>query len=174
MSDFLEEKRAKFPRFYFIGDDDMLEILGQSSNPSVIQTHLKKLFAGIHSVHFAEGNKKIISMCSSDGEVVNLVKHVTITDEVEVWLRELADEMKFTLKKLLLECCSKFDNKFPSQVVGLAEMIKFTNQCEEAIKKGVLGDFHDEVTKRLRFLTSMDCGYGVALYYSMILEEIDY
>ena len=34
---FAEERRAKFPRFYFIGDDDLLEILGQSQNPSVIQ-----------------------------------------------------------------------------------------------------------------------------------------
>lgn len=39
---FLEEKRAAFPRLYFIGDEDLLEILGQSSNPEVIQTHLKK------------------------------------------------------------------------------------------------------------------------------------
>ena len=46
LSEFLEEKRAQFPRFYFIGDDDLLEILGQSTNPLVIQTHLKKLFAG--------------------------------------------------------------------------------------------------------------------------------
>ena len=50
LSDFLEEKRAVFPRFYFIGDDDLLEILGQAKNPEVIQTHLKKLFAGIHKV----------------------------------------------------------------------------------------------------------------------------
>ena len=32
------------------GDDDLLEILGQSKNPAVIQSHLKKLFAGIHKV----------------------------------------------------------------------------------------------------------------------------
>ncbi len=45
-----QEKRSLFPRFYFIGDDDLLEILGQSTNPQVIQTHLKKLFAGICSI----------------------------------------------------------------------------------------------------------------------------
>lgn len=32
------------PRFYFLGDDDLLEILGQAQNPAVIQSHLKKLF----------------------------------------------------------------------------------------------------------------------------------
>lgn len=42
----MQEKRSAFPRFYFIGDDDLLEILGQATNPNVIQSHLKKLFAG--------------------------------------------------------------------------------------------------------------------------------
>lgn len=37
LSDFLEERRSTFPRFYFIGDDDLLEILGQGHNPEVIQ-----------------------------------------------------------------------------------------------------------------------------------------
>lgn len=44
LNEFLEQKRTAFPRFYFLGDDDLLEILGQSTNPAVIQTHLKKLF----------------------------------------------------------------------------------------------------------------------------------
>jgi dynein heavy chain 2, cytosolic len=50
LADFLEEKRSMFPRFYFLGDDDLLEILGQAKSADVIQTHLKKLFAGIHKV----------------------------------------------------------------------------------------------------------------------------
>ena len=80
----MQEKRAQFPRFYFIGDDDLLEILGQSTNPTVIQTHLKKLFAGIHSVNFDEKNEHIIAMKSVDGEVVPLKNKVQIVEMVEV------------------------------------------------------------------------------------------
>lgn len=65
LNDFLEEKRGKFPRFYFLGDDDLLEILGQSQNPQVIQMHLKKLFAGIHKVEFNKDQSQILSMISS-------------------------------------------------------------------------------------------------------------
>ena len=81
---FLQEKRSLFPRFYFIGDDDLLEILGQATNPTVIQSHLKKLFAGIHSVDFDEGCDHIVAMKSLDGEVVPLQRKVQITPEVEV------------------------------------------------------------------------------------------
>jgi dynein heavy chain 2 len=50
LSALLEEKRGRMPRFYFLGDDDLLEVLGQAREPSVMQAHLKKLFAGIHRV----------------------------------------------------------------------------------------------------------------------------
>ena len=43
LADFLEDKRSKILWFYFTGDDDLLEILGQATNPSVIQNHLKNL-----------------------------------------------------------------------------------------------------------------------------------
>ena len=79
-----QEKRSLFPRFYFIGDDDLLEILGQSTNPNVIQTHLKKLFAGIHSVEFDEAYEHITAMKSLDGEVVPFRRKIKIQSEVEV------------------------------------------------------------------------------------------
>lgn len=61
-----------------------MEILGQSTNPNVIQTHLKKLFAGIHSVEFDDNAQHILAMKSLDGEVVPLLKKVKIMPEVEV------------------------------------------------------------------------------------------
>ena len=121
----LQEKRSQFPRFYFIGDDDLLEILGQSTNPEVIQTHLKKLFAGIHSVQFDDGCKHILAMKSVAGEVVPLKRQMQITPEVEVWLSRLCDEMQATLQELLRECLADSKkgsrggldpNKYPSQV----------------------------------------------------------
>jgi len=97
----LEQKRSLFSRFYFIGDDDLLEILGQARNPVVIQSHLKKLFAGIHKVDFDKNHSQITSMISSAGEYVPLKKAVRITDDVEVWLGELEREMRDTLDTLL-------------------------------------------------------------------------
>nr|KAF6324413.1 dynein cytoplasmic 2 heavy chain 1 [Myotis myotis] len=124
LNEFLEEKRSAFPRFYFIGDDDLLEILGQSTNPSVIQSHLKKLFAGINSVCFDNESRHIIAMKSLEGEVVPLKNKVLLSNNVENWLNALALEMKQTLKQLLTECVTAgrssqgaIDSSlFPSQV----------------------------------------------------------
>ncbi|XP_063970614.1 cytoplasmic dynein 2 heavy chain 1 [Lytechinus pictus] len=166
LNEFLEEKRSVLPRFYFIGDDDLLEILGQSQNPAVIQSHLKKLFAGIHSVEFDQGCKHITAMKSLEGEVVPLLKAVEITPEVEIWLGDLAKEMKSTLRKLLVDCLKDQQSsssgvgvdptKYPSQILGLAAQIQFTEQCETAIKDNSLQDLLIELEQQLEGYTSAD------------------
>ena len=101
-----------------------MEILGQATNPTVIQSHLKKLFAGIHSVQFDESNQHILAMRSLDGELVPLSKKIRITTSVEDWLKELSKEMVTTLQQLLINAIQESRKqmgqlsieKYPSQV----------------------------------------------------------
>ncbi|ESN99131.1 hypothetical protein HELRODRAFT_66985, partial [Helobdella robusta] len=167
LNDYLESKRLSFPRFYFIGDDDLLEILGQSVNPSVIQNHLKKLFSGINSVELdgddenKQGNKRIRSMISQHEEVVRLSREVQVESDVEVWLNSLTKEMKNTLKELISSCLSSSSkgldsNKFPAQVLCVTGCIVFTQKCENAISKQDLHGLHDELKQQLNYYTSVN------------------
>ncbi|XP_045342577.1 cytoplasmic dynein 2 heavy chain 1 isoform X15 [Leopardus geoffroyi] len=164
LNEFLEEKRSTFPRFYFIGDDDLLEILGQSTSPSVIQSHLRKLFAGINSVCFDEESKHITAMKSLEGEVVPFKNKVLISDNVETWLNGLAMEMKQTLKQLLAECVTAARSPpgavdpslFPSQILCLAEQIKFTEDVENAIQDHSLHQIETQLVTKLEHYTSID------------------
>ncbi|KAG2456324.1 DYHC2 protein, partial [Polypterus senegalus] len=159
LNEFLEEKRSAFPRFYFIGDDDLLEILGQATNPTVIQSHLKKLFAGINSVDFDEDFQHIIAMKSLEGEVVSLKNKIRVSNDV--WLSELAAEMKQTLKQLLVECIAAGKrtgidpSQFPSQILCLAEQIQFTEDVENAIKGQNLQQLDVELMAKLEHYTSV-------------------
>lgn len=58
---YLETKRQIFPRLYFLSNDDLVEILGQSQNPKAVQPHLKKCFDNIKSLHLNEPRVHIYS-----------------------------------------------------------------------------------------------------------------
>ena len=157
LAEYLEEKRSMLPRFYFIGDDDLLEILGQAKNPEVIQAHLKKLFAGIHSVIFSEGAKSITAMRSIAGEVVPLKQNVVVTEAVEEWLADLSTSMVKTLSAMLVKCLSEKDYEaFPSQILSLADQVHFSKKAEVAITRGALPALHDELRQQLQEYTSFD------------------
>ena len=81
----------------------MLEILGQATNPTVIQTHLKKLFAGLNQVKFDDKNEFILAMKSLEGEIVPLINKVKISHQVEVSTFAFANDFLFSfcISKLL-------------------------------------------------------------------------
>ena len=76
---------------------------------------------------------------------------------VEGWMSQLAKEMKNTLMELLKECLQdsrKNDGsldplKYPSQILNLAEAIRFAEKCQEAIKSNKLSKLSGELESQL-------------------------
>ena len=57
-------------RFYFVGDEDLLEIIGNSKNLPRLQKHFKKMFAGVHAIVLDEDHTQVLGLASKEGEEV--------------------------------------------------------------------------------------------------------
>lgn len=138
---FSQTKRNAFPRFYFLSDDDLLELLGQSTKEPIIQKHIKKLFPGINRLKIEQNNgtTAIVKIISAENEEVKLLEHIKMNGPIETWLSHLLKQIKNTLIDLIVRCCQtdKFSidviKSYPEQVICLARSIQFTKQTEKAI-----------------------------------------
>ena len=70
LGEYLERERASFPRFYFVGDEDLLEIIGNSKSIPKLQKHFKKMFAGVASIVLNEEENLVTGLTSKEGEEV--------------------------------------------------------------------------------------------------------
>ena len=77
MSEYLESKRSDFPRFYFLSDDELIEIISKTKDPTLVTKYLSKCFEGINSLEF-KNNEEITAVFSEEGEKIFLYKPINV------------------------------------------------------------------------------------------------
>ena len=168
LNEYLEIKKSMFPRFYFVSNAALLDILSNGNNPPRIMPHIGSVFDGIGDLAlcYSENQEAMIieanrsgeivnpgpfeaakSMTSKDKEVVSFGVNFVIKGAVEMWLNDLVNFMRFTLKKILVDsiseasgwdldhCREEWVFNFPAQVALLTSQVGWTEEVERALEE---------------------------------------
>ncbi|KAG7090771.1 Cytoplasmic dynein 1 heavy chain 1 [Marasmius oreades] len=158
LGEYLERERSSFPRFYFVGDEDLLEIIGNSKDILRIMKHLKKMFAGIATVKLDDDVTQIQGMASREGEEVHFTEPILLKDfpKINDWLAKIESTMQLSLATLLCEAVAELQTfygtgtrlvmeqfmawmeKYPAQLVTLAVQVAWTASVESSVERSEL------------------------------------
>ena len=145
LNDFLDTKKLAFPRFFFLSNDELLEILSEAKDPLKIQPFMKKCFEAVKEVEFTD-DVTMRAMISVEGERVPLSKEIdpAETNAVECWMLEFEDVMKVSIREVTEKAVAEYATKprerwileWPGQVILAASQVHWTAEVTAAITEG--------------------------------------
>jgi dynein heavy chain len=160
LKDYLEAKRSVFARFYFLSNDDLLEILSQTKDVEKVQSHLRKVFENMVELEFMP-DKTIVGMYSGEKEHI---KTSAVLDpkekKVEDWMGEveqmmydtIRDVLKFSVDDYMTRDRNEWILDHPGQCVLNGSQVIWTKDLETRMAKdGPKGskEYLDELDKQL-------------------------
>jgi len=109
LNKYLETKRNSFSRFYFLSDNELLLVLG-NTNPNGVQEHIVKMWDNVGSLIFVNDSRKntlVSGMVSCEKEIMEFKSQVMVDGSVEIWMLSVLIEMwrsnKYLIKKSIFE-----------------------------------------------------------------------
>jgi len=142
---YLETKRAYFPRFFFLANEELLEILSETKDPHRVQPHLSKCFEAINSLDFKD-NLDCVGMFSKENERVPFIETFnpkTAKGNVEVWLAKTEEVMIASMVDVVKKCLEDYPRedrlkwvlKWPGQVILAVDQLYWTRETEEYLER---------------------------------------
>ncbi|CEP21047.1 unnamed protein product [Cyberlindnera jadinii] len=160
LSDFLEKQRELCARLYFVGNDDLIDMIANKQN---VGNHLKKMFAGVSNITYNESGDIIEAVTASNGEVLNLQDPISLHQypRLDEWLNRLELEIKLTLSALLNKSLSYFNpeevmswySSYPVQIMILTLQVWWSRNVELAISNDSLPSVHKVLIELLNTIT---------------------
>jgi len=165
LNEYLEVKRLFFPRFFFLSNDELLEILSETKDPTRVQPHLRKCFEGIAKLKFDE-KQHIHAMISAENEEITLDEVLIPADAkgmVEKWLNQVLQQMLASVRSrtaIGIETYpktkrSEWVKQHPGMVVISASSKYWTNDIEDHIRAGTMQKYADECTGQINEIVAM-------------------
>jgi len=145
LSDYLDSKRVTFPRFYFLSDHDLLDILSKGKYPRMMTKHLKPCLDGVVSLQFEDGDKgqgkTALGVFSPEGEYLVFWAPFECTGDVETWLLLLSEHIQKTIQNTISTSVQEFA-KIPkpdfmlsqcAQIVCIVLRLNFCQQVPDVL-----------------------------------------
>ncbi|XP_033238860.1 dynein heavy chain 3, axonemal [Drosophila pseudoobscura] len=185
LNTYLEQKRLFFARFFFLSNDELLEILSETKDPMRVQPHLRKCFEGIGTLTF-DDQMEITEMISDEDERVALVRKINpqaANGLVEIWLKEVEMVMLESVKEQMREAWEDYSMveriswvvSWPGQVVQGISCMAWTYEVEEAIETKALPAYLEKSNNQIADLvqlvrTDLQAGVRIAVEALIVLD----
>lgn len=166
LNEYLDTKKKIFPRFYFVSNVALLDILSNGNNPPRIMPYVGDCFDSINNLDFEapaeEGAVRNVAtkMIAKDGEVVDFYRPFVMAGAVERWLNDLTVMQQDSLRYILeaaIETAVNWEverprhlwlEDYPAQIVLVGTQIYWTEETQAALDE-LEGGQEDAVKKYL-------------------------
>ena len=167
LNEYLDQKKKIFPRFYFVSNVALLDMLANGTNPPKIMKYLGDCYDSLDELVFVTdeagvANTKLANeMVAKDKERLMLSEPFHLEGEVERYLNNLTEAMKHTLKLKMMDGYTTAGNwevdkprqewlfYYPAQVVVTTTQIYWTEETETALED-LSGGQEDAVKRYLQ------------------------
>ncbi|CAE8644925.1 unnamed protein product [Polarella glacialis] len=116
LNDYLEQKKKSFPRFYFVANGALLDILSNGNKPLKVAEYLGDVFDGIRTLDFSKDPKAGRIVCghvAKDGEAVAWPESpgvCVLEGPVEQYLTHLEGHVRLALREILEQARNSADS----------------------------------------------------------------